>query len=140
MTRATRGRSSLSSGKSQPTSSSSSSRTGHDGASADGDLERSLEHFAGKRFHLARERSREENGLATKFNRLLELLGQLFNDEGDARALIFVERQESADKLFVELKNKNYTCMPLHGGREQIDTMVWSRSICSRPPCKGIHV
>jgi ATP-dependent RNA helicase DDX46/PRP5 len=57
----------------------------------------------------------------SKFNRLLELLGQLFNDEGDARALIFVERQESADKLFVELKNKNYTCMPLHGGREQID-------------------
>ncbi|GAA5837858.1 hypothetical protein JCM3766R1_001497 [Sporobolomyces carnicolor] len=57
----------------------------------------------------------------TKFNRMLELLGKLFNDEEDARALIFVERQESADKLFVELKNKNYTCMPLHGGREQVD-------------------
>ncbi|BGP39699.1 pre-mRNA processing RNA-helicase [Rhodotorula kratochvilovae] len=57
----------------------------------------------------------------TKFNRLLELLGKLFNDESDARALIFVERQESADKLFVELQNKNYTCMPLHGGREQVD-------------------
>ncbi|GAA5897522.1 hypothetical protein JCM5296_001149 [Sporobolomyces johnsonii] len=57
----------------------------------------------------------------SKFNRMLELLGKLFNDEADARALIFVERQESADKLFVELKNKNYTCMPLHGGREQID-------------------
>ncbi|GAA5966665.1 hypothetical protein JCM3765_007266 [Sporobolomyces pararoseus] len=57
----------------------------------------------------------------TKFNRMLELLGKLFNEEEDARALIFVERQESADKLFVELKNKNYTCMPLHGGREQVD-------------------
>ncbi|GAA6053094.1 hypothetical protein JCM3770_000381 [Rhodotorula araucariae] len=57
----------------------------------------------------------------SKFNRLLELLGKLFNDESDARALIFVERQESADKLFVELQNKNYTCMPLHGGREQVD-------------------
>ncbi|GAA5928134.1 uncharacterized protein JCM15063_003795 [Sporobolomyces koalae] len=57
----------------------------------------------------------------SKFNRMLELLGKLFNDEEDARALIFVERQESADKLFVELKNKNYTCMPLHGGREQVD-------------------
>ncbi|GAA5903728.1 hypothetical protein JCM8208_006560 [Rhodotorula glutinis] len=57
----------------------------------------------------------------TKFNRTLELLGQLFNDEADARALIFVERQESADKLFVDLQNKNYTCMPLHGGREQVD-------------------
>ncbi|GAA6007773.1 hypothetical protein JCM10207_004869 [Rhodosporidiobolus poonsookiae] len=57
----------------------------------------------------------------SKFNRMLELLGKLFNEEEDARALIFVERQESADKLFVELKNKNYTCMPLHGGREQVD-------------------
>ncbi|GAA5970789.1 hypothetical protein JCM11641_004456 [Rhodosporidiobolus odoratus] len=57
----------------------------------------------------------------TKFNRMLELLGNLFNEEEDARALVFVERQESADKLFVELKNKNYTCMPLHGGREQVD-------------------
>ncbi|GAA5849478.1 hypothetical protein JCM8547_000466 [Rhodosporidiobolus lusitaniae] len=57
----------------------------------------------------------------TKFNRVLELLGNLMNEEEDARALIFVERQESADKLFVELKNKNYTCMPLHGGREQVD-------------------
>jgi hypothetical protein len=50
------------------------------------------------------------------------------------------ERQESADKLFVELKNKNYTCMPLHGGREQIDRDQTIVSICSRPPCKGIHV
>lgn len=57
----------------------------------------------------------------SKFNRVLELLGNLLNEEEDARALIFVERQESADKLFVELKNKNYTCMPLHGGREQVD-------------------
>ncbi|GAA6020981.1 hypothetical protein JCM11491_001575, partial [Sporobolomyces phaffii] len=57
----------------------------------------------------------------SKFNRMLELLGKLFNEEQDARALVFVERQESADKLFVELKNKNYTCMPLHGGREQVD-------------------
>ncbi|GAA6027580.1 hypothetical protein JCM8097_007933 [Rhodosporidiobolus ruineniae] len=57
----------------------------------------------------------------SKFNRTLELLGKLLNEEEDARALIFVERQDSADKLFVDLKNKNYTCMPLHGGREQVD-------------------
>ncbi|CDR48160.1 hypothetical protein NBRC10512_007029 [Rhodotorula toruloides] len=63
----------------------------------------------------------EVRGEETRFNRMLELLGKLFNDEEDARALIFVERQETADKLFVELKNKNYTCMPLHGGREQVD-------------------
>ncbi|KAM0748987.1 P-loop containing nucleoside triphosphate hydrolase protein [Meredithblackwellia eburnea MCA 4105] len=57
----------------------------------------------------------------TKFNRTLELLGRLYNDEPNARALIFVERQESADKLLQELLKKNYTCMSLHGGMEQVD-------------------
>ncbi|KAL8291751.1 hypothetical protein RQP46_002009 [Phenoliferia psychrophenolica] len=57
----------------------------------------------------------------TKFNRLLELLGRLSNDDADARALIFVERQDSADKLLQELLKKNYACMSLHGGMEQVD-------------------
>ena len=57
----------------------------------------------------------------SKFNRLLELLGRLFNDTSDARALIFVERQESADNLLRELLKKNYSCLTLHGGMEQVD-------------------
>lgn len=57
----------------------------------------------------------------TKFNRTLELLGELFNEDSDARALIFVERQENADKLLADLLRKNYSCMSLHGGMEQVD-------------------
>lgn len=59
----------------------------------------------------------EEN----KFIRLLELLGRLTNEDADARALIFVERQEGADNLLKELLKKNYSCLPLHGGMEQVD-------------------
>ncbi|KAE8147410.1 Pre-mRNA-processing ATP-dependent RNA helicase prp5 [Aspergillus avenaceus] len=58
-----------------------------------------------------------------KFVRLLEILGNLYSsDENeDARALIFVERQESADSLLRELMRKGYPCMSIHGGKDQID-------------------
>lgn len=60
----------------------------------------------------------------TKFNRLLEILGemgQLYPDEPDFRVLIFVERQEGADDLFRELLNRGYLSSSLHGGKDQID-------------------
>lgn len=57
----------------------------------------------------------------TKFIRLLELLGELFDKDDDARALIFVERQETADKLLSELLHKAYPCDSIHGGKDQID-------------------
>ncbi|CAL5870887.1 uncharacterized protein PFLUO_LOCUS5128 [Penicillium psychrofluorescens] len=58
-----------------------------------------------------------------KFFRLLELLGNLYSDEAneDVRALIFVDRQESADNLLKELMRKGYPCMSIHGGKDQID-------------------
>ncbi|OAA66728.1 dead deah box RNA helicase [Niveomyces insectorum RCEF 264] len=56
-----------------------------------------------------------------KFMRLLELLGDLYVDDDDVRALIFVERQEKADDLLRELLRKGYACMSLHGGKDQID-------------------
>lgn len=58
-----------------------------------------------------------------KFIRLLELLGNLYStDENeDARALIFVERQEGADTLLRELMRKGYPCMSIHGGKDQND-------------------
>jgi ATP-dependent RNA helicase DDX46/PRP5 len=58
-----------------------------------------------------------------KFFRLLELLGNLYEDDAneDARALIFVDRQESADNLLKELMRKGYPCMSIHGGKDQID-------------------
>ncbi|PPJ60236.1 hypothetical protein CBER1_01320 [Cercospora berteroae] len=57
----------------------------------------------------------------TKFRRVLELLGNLHEADEDARSLIFVERQETADQIFKELHKKGYTSVSVHGGREQID-------------------
>lgn len=59
----------------------------------------------------------------TKFLRLLELLGNLYDDEEneDARALVFVDRQESADSLLRDLMRKGYPCMSIHGGKDQVD-------------------
>ena len=59
----------------------------------------------------------------TKFIRLLELLGNMYHEEKneDDRALIFVDRQESADGLLKDLMRKGYPCMSIHGGKDQID-------------------
>ncbi|CAO1604929.1 pre-mRNA processing RNA-helicase [Xanthoria calcicola] len=59
----------------------------------------------------------------TKFIRLLELLGNLYEEEKneDDRALIFVDRQEAADGLLKDLMRKGYPCMSIHGGKDQID-------------------
>lgn len=58
-----------------------------------------------------------------KFNRLLELLGNLYADDQneDARALIFVERHEAADGLLAKLMKKGYPCDSIHGGKDQSD-------------------
>ncbi|OCF35417.1 pre-mRNA-processing ATP-dependent RNA helicase PRP5 [Kwoniella heveanensis BCC8398] len=61
---------------------------------------------------------------ASKFNRLLEILGEMgeeHKDEEDFRTLIFVDRQESADDLFRDLLQRGYVCASLHGGKEQVD-------------------
>ncbi|KAM0444527.1 hypothetical protein ACHAPV_007773 [Trichoderma viride] len=61
---------------------------------------------------------REES---TKFVRVLELLGELYDKDEDARSLLFVERQEKADDLLKELMQKGYPCMSIHGGKDQVD-------------------
>ncbi|OBZ89649.1 Pre-mRNA-processing ATP-dependent RNA helicase prp5 [Choanephora cucurbitarum] len=63
---------------------------------------------------------REED---TKFVRLLEILGQLFHDEGEeeASAIIFVDRHEAADNLLRDLIRRGYPCQSLHGGKDQAD-------------------
>jgi ATP-dependent RNA helicase DDX46/PRP5 len=61
---------------------------------------------------------REES---TKFNRLLEYLGRITNEDEDARVLIFVDRQEAADNLLRDLSLKGHICMSLHGGKDQVD-------------------
>ncbi|KAG9017333.1 pre-mRNA processing RNA-helicase [Tulasnella sp. JGI-2019a] len=57
----------------------------------------------------------------SKFDRLLEILGKTYNEDKDARTLIFVDRQEAADNLLRELLRKGYPCMSLHGGKDQVD-------------------
>ena len=61
---------------------------------------------------------REED---TKFTRLLEILGQTYNEDPDARTLIFVDRQEAADDLLRDLMRKGYPTMSIHGGKDQVD-------------------
>ncbi|KFZ00145.1 hypothetical protein V498_00252 [Pseudogymnoascus sp. VKM F-4517 (FW-2822)] len=56
-----------------------------------------------------------------KFIRLLELLGELYDKDEDARTLVFVDRQEKADDLLKDLMRKGYPCMSIHGGKDQID-------------------
>merc|ERR1712226_1273517 len=53
-----------------------------------------------------------------KFYKLLELLG-LFAEQGSS--LVFVERQEDADKLLKKLMDASYSCLALHGGLDQYD-------------------
>ncbi|KAI8643181.1 P-loop containing nucleoside triphosphate hydrolase protein [Parasitella parasitica] len=59
----------------------------------------------------------------TKFVRLLEILGDLYNDFGEeeASALIFVDRHEAADNLLRDLMRRGYICQSLHGGKDQAD-------------------
>lgn len=59
----------------------------------------------------------------TKFTRLLEVLGKFYEEDEDQekRALIFVNNQETADNLQIELNKKQYVCISIHGGRDQID-------------------
>eukprot|EP00117_Sycon_ciliatum_P002512 scpid20966/ scgid7707/ Probable ATP-dependent RNA helicase DDX46; DEAD box protein 46 len=53
-----------------------------------------------------------------KYFKLLELLGQ-YQEMGSV--LVFVEKQEDADRLLKELFKSGYPCMSLHGGMDQSD-------------------
>lgn len=88
-------------------------------------LEKPVEIVVGGRSVVAPEITQivEVRSEDSKFLRLLELLGNLYHEEKneDDRALIFVERQESADGLLKDLMRKGYPCMSIHGGKDQID-------------------
>lgn len=56
-----------------------------------------------------------------KFRRTLQLLGDLVYQDEDARTLIFVQRQESAESLLKAILDKGYPCNSLHGGKDQFD-------------------
>ncbi|CAG8601941.1 3784_t:CDS:10 [Paraglomus occultum] len=86
-------------------------------------LKRPLEITVGGRSVVAQDVTQliEVREDSTKFVRLLEILGQQYNDDPEARTLIFVDRQEAADNLLRDLIRKGYPCMSLHGGKDQLD-------------------
>lgn len=69
-----------------------------------------------------------------KFFKLLEVLGEFFNQGkdfndlrnskdvvGEDKVLVFVDRQEAADILAKRLDNRGYQCESLHGGKSQVE-------------------
>src|SRR5437016_6052604 len=83
-------------------------------------LQRPVEIVVGGRSVVAPEITQivEVRAEDTKFHRLLELLGELYDKDEDARTLLFVDRQESADGLLRDLMRKGYPCMSIHGGKD----------------------
>ncbi|ORY44378.1 P-loop containing nucleoside triphosphate hydrolase protein [Rhizoclosmatium globosum] len=57
----------------------------------------------------------------SKFYRVLEILGDCFANDPDAKVLIFVDRHEAADNLLRDLLKRGYPCQSLHGGKDQAD-------------------
>lgn len=90
-------------------------------------LVKPLEVTVGGRSVVAKEITQlvEVRAEETKFHRLLELLGETYQTEADLdekRTLVFVERQEAADNLLLELHQRSYRrANSLHGGKEQVD-------------------
>lgn len=60
----------------------------------------------------------EVRGEDSKFLRLLELLGKWYEV---GSTLVFVDRQDNADRIFRELSKARYRCLSLHGGMDQAD-------------------
>ena len=54
----------------------------------------------------------------SKFRRLLELMGEWISK---GRVLIFGDRKERIDTLLRDLQRAGYTCLTLHGGKDQLD-------------------
>ncbi|OWB77616.1 hypothetical protein B5S32_g1788 [[Candida] boidinii] len=56
-----------------------------------------------------------------KFTKLLQILGNFTSIDKTGKVIIFVERQDSADKLLTKLLKRGYPCFSLHGGKDQSD-------------------
>lgn len=57
-----------------------------------------------------------------KFLKLVDILDEFFKAEPpNSKILIFVEKQDLADQLMIQLISSDYNCISIHGGKEQID-------------------
>ncbi|KAF2706816.1 P-loop containing nucleoside triphosphate hydrolase protein [Pleomassaria siparia CBS 279.74] len=61
------------------------------------------------------------NSYEKKISQLLLQLGKLFDTNDNAQALIFVEKQETAEDLLARIMRKNYPVNTIHGGKDQTD-------------------
>ena len=57
----------------------------------------------------------------SKFLKVLAILGKTSAEDPEAKFLIFVDRQESADTMMENLMKRGYPCLSLHGGKDQAD-------------------
>ncbi|KAB8339050.1 hypothetical protein FH972_021986 [Carpinus fangiana] len=85
-------------------------------------LQRPVEIIVGGRSAVAPEITQlvEVRADSTKFVRLLQLLGEIHEDD-DARSLVFVDRQEAAEELMSAILKRGYPCFTIHGGKDQYD-------------------
>lgn len=56
-----------------------------------------------------------------KFLKLVEIIDEFQTNHHDSRILIFVQKQDDADELMVQLVSSDYNCLSIHGGKDQID-------------------
>lgn len=56
-----------------------------------------------------------------KFLKLVEILDIFIKDSPTSKVLIFVEKQDLADQLMVQLVLSDYNCTSIHGGKDQVD-------------------
>ena len=56
-----------------------------------------------------------------KFQRLLQLLGEFHSKDDDVRSLVFVDRQDGAEKLMNQIMRRGYPCHAIHGQKDQYD-------------------
>ncbi|ODV94643.1 hypothetical protein PACTADRAFT_29588, partial [Pachysolen tannophilus NRRL Y-2460] len=58
-----------------------------------------------------------------KFWKLLKILGDFMNSElnNTKKILIFCSTQERCDQLLKQVLEKGYSCLSIHGGKEQVD-------------------
>lgn len=76
----------------------------------------------------------DHEGFEGKLSKLVEILNQF----GTTKKLVFVEKQEAADKLYVQLLRQQIPGAVIHGGKEQIDRKLAIRDFSS--PTSGVDV
>ena len=73
-----------------------------------------------------------------KFNRLMEILSDFYKDDTDARTLVFVEQQKSADDLLNRIMKSGMgiPCNSIYGSKPQDERIDAIAGIDIQPPLR----